>query len=102
MELKPGMKLRSAVCATEVIVVRAPSQPVELSCGGAPLLAEGDEAPAGAELDATAAAGTQMGKRYADEDLGLELLCTKPGNGSLRCNGEELHLKGAKPLPSSD
>ena len=102
MELKPGLKLRSAVCNTEVIVVRAPADPVELSCGGAPLLAEGDEAPAGASLDAGAAAGTQMGKRYADEELGLELLCTKAGEGTLQCNGEELHLKGAKPLPSSD
>lgn len=102
MTLKAGTRLRSAVCGTEVILVRAPSEPVELTCGGAPLLAEGDEAPAGAQLDAAASSGTLIGKRYADEDLGLELLCVKPGEGSLAANGKELPLKSAKPLPSSD
>lgn len=102
MQLKPGLKLKSAVCATEVIVVRAPADPVEIACGGVPLLADGDEAPAGAALDPAHAEGTLMGKRYADEELGLELLCTRPGEGSVTCNGEPLFLKGAKPLPSSD
>ncbi len=37
MELKPGTRLRSTVCETQVVVVRAPSEPVELACGGAPL-----------------------------------------------------------------
>ena len=32
----------------------------------------------------------------------LELLCTKPGEGSLGSAGVELQIKGAKPLPSSD
>ena len=27
--------------------------------------------------------GTQLGKRYADDELGLELLCTKAGEGSI-------------------
>ena len=43
-----------------------------------------------------------MGKRFADEDLGLEVLCTKPGAGSLSVGGTLLQVKGAKPLPSSD
>jgi hypothetical protein len=43
-----------------------------------------------------------IGKRYADEDLGLELLCSRGGAGALTANGEPLLLKGAKPLPSSD
>ena len=46
--------------------------------------------------------GTKLGKRYVDEELGLELLCTKPGEGSLGVSGRALTLKGAKPLPSSD
>ena len=60
------------------------------------------EAPAGAELDPEAKGGTQIGKRYVDADGVLELLCTKPGEGSLSCDGDELGIKGAKPLPSSD
>ena len=43
-----------------------------------------------------------IGKRYGDEDLGIELLCTKAGEGSLSIGDERLHLKDAKPLPSSD
>ena len=43
-----------------------------------------------------------MGKRYADDKSGIELLCTKGGAGALFLNGEPLGLKEAKPLPSSD
>jgi hypothetical protein len=47
-------------------------------------------------------AGTQLGKRYAEESMGLELLCTKAGAGRLACNGKDLEIRSAKPLPSSD
>jgi hypothetical protein len=100
MVLKPGTKLRSAVCEAQVIVVRAPDAEVELGCGGAPLVAA-DVEPTG-QLDPTLAEGTLIGKRYADEELGLELLCTRAGEGSLTCNGVVLAIKGAKPLPASD
>ena len=43
-----------------------------------------------------------MGKRYVDEAGDLELLCTKPGEGSLTLAETPLTVKGAKPLPSSD
>jgi len=100
MELKPGTKLRSDVCETQVIVVRAPAGAVELGCGGAPLIAA-DADPAGT-LDPDLSDGSLIGKRYADEDLGLELLCTRGGAGTLTANGVTLAIKGAKPLPSSD
>jgi hypothetical protein len=93
--------LRSAVCDTQVVVVRAPGEPVDLRCGGAAMVPLDDDGTPGT-LDPTEAEGTLLGKRYADEDLGLELLCTKPGQGSLTCEGTRLPLKGAKPLPSSD
>ena len=32
----------------------------------------------------------------------LELLCNKPGKGSLAAGGTPLTIKGAKPLPASD
>jgi hypothetical protein len=81
MELKPGTKLSSAVCETQVIVVRAPSSEVELGCGGAALTDDGQP---------------------GSGDLGLELLCTRGGAGTLTCNGVALAIKGAKPLPASD
>ena len=99
MQTKAGLKLRSTVCSTEVIVVRATSVPVELSCCGAPLTADEVAPPAPAPGAAT---GVLLGKRYADEQTGLELLCTKPGPGELAVDGRPLLVKGAKPLPSSD
>jgi hypothetical protein len=92
------MKLKSAVCDTEVLLVKAPAAGV-LSCGGAPMAAERGEkgviAPAFAE-------GTKMGKRYTDGAGTVEVLCIKPGAGSLALDGVALLLKDAKPLPSSD
>ena len=100
-QLKAGTRLRSSVCATEVMVVMAPGADVELSCGGAAMIGIGEE-PAGGSVAADADGGTQMGKRYTNEAADLEVLCTKPGEGSLASGGAPLKIKGAKPLPSSD
>jgi hypothetical protein len=101
-QLKPGTRLRSAVCATEVMVVAAPKGDVEVTCGGAPMVPLDAVPPAGGGLHPDASGGTQLGKRYANPAGDLELLCTKPGRGSLACDGMPLAIKGAKPLPSSD
>ena len=45
---------------------------------------------------------TQMGKRYVDADDTIELLCTKPGEGSLGLGDALLTIKESKPLPASD
>ena len=102
MDLKPGSRWKSAVCATEVVVVRPPSAGVVLECGGAPMLAAGAERAAGGEVAATHAGGSLLGKRYTDADTGLEALCAKPGEGSLSVDGRALAIKDAKKLPSSD
>jgi hypothetical protein len=102
MKLRPGQKLRSAVCEAQVVVVKAPADDVELGCGGAPLLDDGQEADSAAVLDPSLGEGPLLGKRYADDDLGLELLCTRAGTGALTLDGRPLLVKGAKPLPSSD
>jgi hypothetical protein len=94
--------LKSAVCNTEVMVVAAPADDIEITCGGAPLVELGAAPPTGVTLAEAAAAGTQIGKRYVNRAGDLELLCTKPGKGSLGAQGELLVLKAAKPLPSSD
>ena len=100
--LKAGARLRSAVCATEVMVIQAPAGGVELTCGGAPMTPLDEEPPAGTTLSPDAKDGTQIGKRYVNEAGDLEVLCTKPGEGSLAAAGVALVIKGAKPLPSSD
>ena len=102
MDLKPGARLRSAADSTEVVVVRAPKEPVDLRCGGHPMLPHDAEASAGTSVDPAFAEGCQVGKRYADDDTGIELLCTKAGEGSLSLGTEPLPVKGAKPMPSSD
>jgi hypothetical protein len=101
-KLRPGLRLKSAVCTTEVMVVAAPEAEVEITCGGAPLLALGAASQSGVTIAEGAAGGTLLGKRYVDKAGGLELLCTKPGTGSLAAGGDLLILIGAKPLPSSD
>jgi hypothetical protein len=102
VKLKAGQKLHSAVCEAQVIVVRVPATEVELGCGGAPLLEEGQEPAAAVTLDPSIGDAPLLGKRYADEDLGLELLCNRAGQGALTVDGRPLLVKGAKPLPSSD
>jgi hypothetical protein len=102
VKLRAGQKLHSAVCEAQVIVVRAPDAEVELGCGGAPLLEDGQDADATATLDPSLGDGPLLGKRYADDELGLELLCNRAGQGALTVDGRPLLVKGAKPLPSSD
>ena len=102
MSLKSGARLRSTVCTTEVIVVKAPKGDEDITCGGAPMVSLDEQpGPAGGGLTANAS-GTTMGKRYTDESNTLELLCTKSGDGDLACSGEPLAPKSAQPLPASD
>lgn len=102
MDLRPGLRLESAACDTQVVVVKAPKDAagVDLRCGGAPMREVG---AAGDRVALTAGdEGTLLGKRYSDDDLGLELLCTKAGAGTLTVGEHPIPIKGAKPLPSSD
>jgi len=96
--MKAGTKLKSAVCDTEVVVIKTSGAAVE--CGGVPMV---PERPAQrGTLDAAFAGGTKIGKRYVDAANTLELLCTKAGQGTLASGGVALQLREAKPLPSSD
>lgn len=102
MDLKPGTRLRSAVCTTEVIVVKPPAGEITLTCGGAEM------APVGAEVSGGSPAsgldgGTELGKRYTSTtDDALEVLVTKAGAGTLADGDAPLVLKQARALPSSD
>jgi hypothetical protein len=99
--MKPnvGLALYSTVDSTAVIVVRAPETDVTITCGDAEMTTD---KPADDPAAAPTQGGTLLGKRYADEELGLELLCTKAGAGALAVNGTPLEIKQAKPLPASD
>ena len=100
--LKAGAKLKSAVCDTQLMVVKAPAGEYDIRCGGLEMLAGTATAPEGAQLDPAQAEGTLIGKRYVDAEEKVELLCTKGGKGSLSIGSEALDVKQAKALPSSD
>ena len=102
MDLKPGSRWKSAVCDTEVVVVRPPKTPVSLECGGHPMVAHAAARPEGLSVSESHAGGSQMGKRFADEGSGLEVLCSKAGAGSLSIDGQPIAAKDAKKLPASD
>jgi hypothetical protein len=94
--MKPGSRLRSATCDVEVVVIRYGGGVI--GCGGAAMSENGgDEA-----IDPALAGGTTMGKRYVDAAGAVELLCVKPGKGTLTLDGVALVTKDAKPLPASD
>jgi hypothetical protein len=98
-----GTSLVSTTDDTTVIVVRWGDADLDLTCGGAPMVdARGPEAGMARQPDPAQQDGTQLGKRYADEEHGVELLCSKPGQGTLALGSVALALKSAKPLPASD
>ncbi len=100
VELEPGARFQSTVCSTEVIVVKGAGE-VDLTCGGAPMVASGTGEISGSPSD-DAAGGTQLGKRYGNADETIELLATKAGDGSLAADGGALEIAQAKTLPASD
>ena len=107
-DLKPGSRWRSAVCATEVVVVRAPAGPVTFRIGGAGVLPAdaGQDGPGpdrrGGQPDAALAGGTLLGKRYTDESTGLQVLCVKPGDGTITVDGRPAVVVTPRQLPASD
>jgi len=101
LTIKPGTRLFSAVDATELIAVKAPADPIELTIGGHPAVLSADERSEGTPADGHDG-GVAMGKRYVDAADTIELLATKAGASVPALGGELLVLKEAKPLPASD
>ena len=58
LDLKPGTKLTSAVCDTQVMVIKGSGE-MDLRCGGAQMLAPGEEGSG--EVMAEFSGGTQIG-----------------------------------------
>jgi hypothetical protein len=102
VSVKPGTRLFSAVCTTEMIAVKAPGGELELTIGGVPPVSSAADRAAGSSVADGFGGGALIGKRYVDDANSLELLCTKAGDGVPALDGVPLSLKDAKPLPSSD
>lgn len=96
---KPGTKLSSTVCKTQIMALRVPATELNITCGGAPMQV-GDPAELG-EMSGENS-GTLVGKRYTDEAETMEFLCTRGGEGSIAIEGYVIDIKAAKKLPSSD
>lgn len=96
---KPGTKLTSTVCKTQIMALRVPAKELEIMCGGAPMQV-GEPEELGEMTGENS--GTLVGKRYTDADETMEFLCTRGGDGSLAITGYEIDVKAAKKLPSSD
>ena len=97
---KPGQRLKSCICATEVMIIKYVGA-AEISCGGVSM-ASVNEAVKQGKAGPEFMRGTEMGKRYINDEGSIELLCVKAGAGSLAVDGVALAVKKAKPLPSSD
>lgn len=102
MKINAGMRIKSAVCSMEAVVIKAPSAGENILCGGQVMVQMSDAKPDVAPLAQAQHGHALIGKRYVDEESGLELLCSKQGFGALEFEGRELILKQPKPLPSSD
>lgn len=96
---KPGTKLSSTVCKTQIMALRVPAEALEITCGGAPMQI-GDPAELGEMTGENS--GTLVGKRYTDAGETMEFLCTRGGEGSIAIEGYVIDIKAAKKLPSSD
>jgi len=102
MKTTAGTRWKSAVCDTEIVVVKGPAEAGELACGGAAMLPMNGEKPAGGSPAGGLDGGTLLGKRYGDSTSGLEVLCTKGGTGSLSFGARSLDQLETRRLPSSD
>ena len=100
VQIKAGTKLFSAVCDTQIMVLRVPADDLDVTCGGLPMQTE--EAAEKSSMSGDAGEGSLVGKSYVDEAETMEFLCTRGGEGNISVNGIALEVKQAKRLPSSD
>jgi hypothetical protein len=90
--------LKSQVSTCEVIIVKGSDRDAELECAGTVMTATGGDGSNQVEDGPVLA----LGKRYSDEESGIEILVTKAGIGPLSFEGRDLELNGPKQLPASD
>ena len=100
MSVKPGMRLFGTTYDTQVIIGRACNGEIDLRCCAAPIR-EGRPDASGATSD-PGGGPTQLGKRYVDDEAGIELPCSKAGGVPLTWGGRPMGMKAPKVLPASD
>jgi hypothetical protein len=101
--LRPGVRLRSQTCTTQIIVIRPGQGTVQLTCGGEPMTDIASQLTGSHPVAAGLDSGSVLGKRYtAASDDTFEVLVTQAGVGTLADKTTPLIFKEAKPLPSSD
>ncbi len=98
-DVKPGQRLYSSCCDTEIMVIKYASGET-IGCGGKPMVDKKLD-PSG-EIENDFCSGSLIGKRYVDSGGLVEFLCVKAGEGSLSLGHEALVEKASKALPSSD
>ncbi len=101
MGLKVGQRLKSMVCSTEIMVIMAPESEIQLTCGGTQMT-DGEVNGESGSVHPDHSKGSTIGKRYVSEAGDLEILCVKPGEGSLAVGDVALNVKDAKKLPKTD
>jgi hypothetical protein len=103
-KLSAGSRLKSQVCTTQIIVIKAPGSDVELTCGGRKMVDINLDvsADSGQSVAAPFDLGSELGKRYVTPDGAVELLVTQAGSGSLAVDETPLEFKAARLLPASD
>lgn len=62
-EPKAGARLRSAVCTAEIVVIATRATELDIRCGGAAKVAEGEDSPADAAQDSDLVQGSELGRR---------------------------------------
>ena len=82
-------------------MVKAPGEPIDLRGSGHSFSTIDTDVTA-QNIETGLDGGTQLGKRYVDESLGLDLLCTRADKSSISVDNAILGLKPAKALPASD
>lgn len=91
----PGTRMVCRHCFAQLIVIRSPNVPVEVTCGSLPIEILPATAP---RLLASVRAGSVdvvLGAQYGDPPSGLTLLCTQSGAGPLAANGRILRARHA-------
>jgi hypothetical protein len=104
MTLKPGLRLKSAACSTEIIVIAARGD-IDLRCGGLPM--SSDATPSGTNGNGGPGSGTKIGKRYVSgapdaPEPYVKVLCVTSGAGSLSVGDTPMQEEQARALPASD
>jgi hypothetical protein len=100
--LKPGLRLSSAVCDGQIMVLQTTLVEGDLTCGGQPMRAGLTASPDRLPIATGEDRGLLIGKRYVDSAGRLEVLCVRQGAGTLSFNREPMLIKEAKQLPASD